>query len=66
MGALQQQQGSYERTWCEDGGEKYRSNNRTVNRHAAQLEVIIESSCFDGIRYGTRNLMKIYCKFDSV
>jgi hypothetical protein len=27
---------------------------------------IIESSCFDGIRYGTRSLTKIYCTFDCV
>ena len=26
----------------------------------------IESSCFDGIRYGTRNLTKIFCTFYSV
>ena len=27
---------------------------------------LLGSSCFDGIRYGTRNLTKIYCTFDSV
>ena len=28
--------------------------------------VVLGSSCFDGIRYGTRNLTKMYRTFDSV
>ena len=37
-----------------------------LSSYSLRITQPLESSCFDGIRYGTRNLTKIYCTFDSV
>ena len=45
------------------------STSSTCTRYSVVLVCFIhrlESSCFDGIRYGTRNLTKFYRRFDSV
>ena len=42
------------------------STSSTCTRYNVVLVHRLESSCFDGIRYGTRNLTKFYRRFDSV